>query len=322
VRWLLGLALLTACAVFVLRGIDPSLLGQAWRTAEPTSVALACLLLLLGYCLRGVRWHYLFPEEIRREGLHHSLGILFVGFLFNDVLPARAGELVRVALMKRHHQVPASGTLATLFAERVLDGFVLGVLGLAAFRGVLPGELPWLALLAAGFAGLFAVILGLGHFQQRVSCWLSAWAARSPGRIPAFMCSAGVPALRYLSTLATGKALLRALLLTLAVWGLEGVVYLLVAQAFGAQLPAETLGALLSATNFASLAPTPGGLGTIEVAGIAVLGLKGMAKEPALLIVGVQHLLHYLVALSVGGWFVLRLMPGGERAAGKARNVC
>ena len=54
---------------------------------------MAAPILVASYLLRGLRWHYLFPDDVRARGLSHATGILLIGFLLNDFLPARAGEL-------------------------------------------------------------------------------------------------------------------------------------------------------------------------------------------------------------------------------------
>lgn len=305
--WGTGLALAAACTLWVVRGLDTQRLLRAAGALRVGPLLSALVLLAAGYVLRGVRWHYLFPDVVRRRGLRHSVGILLVGFLVNDFLPARAGELMRVMLMKRENGVRAAGVLATLFAERVFDGFVLGLLGLSALSGVTPAARMPLLALTAMFACLFVLCLLLALYSQRVAQGLGRWRARTRGRASRAASEFASVALSHLATLAEPGMLLRAFALTALIWSLEGAVFMLVGRAFATSLSATTVAAVLSGTNFASLAPTPGGLGTIEVIGTALLELGGVAAEPAFLVVTGQHLLHYAVAIVAGGYFAVRL---------------
>jgi dolichyl-phosphate beta-glucosyltransferase len=303
----LTLALVAGALYFALRGLSFTELVRAFERAELLYLVYASALLAAAYATRGVRWYYLFPAEVRATGVQHATGILLVGFLLNNLLPARAGELVRVVLMARHNRVKASGTLATLVVERVFDGALLGVIALLAAQGIAGEQLRWLRQLALLFGGLFVLLLLLATFHRRVAAQVQRATERFPGHLSGAATRSIVAALDFLGSLASVGGLLRGLALTALVWSLEAAVYASVARAFGEPLGIMRVGAFLSAVNFASLAPIPGGVGVVELAGTGVLSASGVARETAFVMVSTQHALQYGFCLIAGGFFAGRL---------------
>lgn len=306
-RWLIGLALGALGVYGAWRGVDLGALRTVAGRAEARYIALAVPFLACSYALRALRWRYLFPDVGRATRLRHAFGILLIGFLANNVLPARGGELLRVVLMKRYNAVPPSGTLATLLAERIFDGVVLGLMGLLSLRASHGREASWLGLLLLAFGTLFVLLLAAARFEPWVQAAGMRVAERLRGRW-AELVSRGVHSgLRYVKVLTSGRTLLQVGALTCGVWLCEGVVFAFIARSFGLSLGVEHLGGLLSVVNFASLAPTPGGLGAIELAGTALLTATGVEQATAFLVVSGQHALQYVFCLVLGGWFATQL---------------
>ncbi len=113
--------------------------------------------------VRGRRWWYLFPPGSNPPGLTPAM---MIGYMVNNVVPARAGEVARVYVVARRWSAadasaarlhPFWTTLATLVVERVLDGLVV-VLILAVLVLVIPVpriiEVGAVAILAIDLAGV------------------------------------------------------------------------------------------------------------------------------------------------------------------------
>ena len=109
---------------------------QWWWVAGATTVG------PLGLWFRALRWRYLFPPRSEPPGL---VAANMIGYMANNVLPLRAGELVRVYVAARHLQGErrmATGESlwlagATIIVERVLDSLSL-VLIMAVLIFVIP----------------------------------------------------------------------------------------------------------------------------------------------------------------------------------------
>jgi glycosyltransferase 2 family protein len=215
--------------------------------------ALALYAVAMG--LRAERWHRILRHEELDRGRGESYGLTAVGYMGNNTLPARAGDLMRVML----HGGPRRAVLGTVVAERVLDVCALAAIFafVVADRGVSFGPLPYLV--GAGVLAL-AVLLALRRFAPRVREWVSPVAVASRGLVSAH-----------------GAGLLA---LSLALWLVEASVYFAVGEASGIQLGASGALYVMALTNLSSMVPAaPGYVGTFDAA--VLLALRSLAL-PAL----------------------------------------
>jgi glycosyltransferase 2 family protein len=255
--------------------------------------------------LRGERWHrilHLIGTESKRVD---SYGLVTVGYMGNNVLPARAGEMLRVVLLDRRTGSGKRVLLGTVVAERLLDAVALASIFVAVVYGALrnttlPSERP---LVAAGAALLLLAIclLVLQTLRRRGAV----------GRVRDWLRPlAGAP--RAL----VGREGLVLLAVSFAIWSMEASVYLAVARAAG--LDVSGMGALylVALTNlFAMLPAAPGYVGTFDAAvifGIKAIGGSGSAALSYLLVLRFMLFIPItLVGLVVlvtryGGWSRLR----------------
>jgi len=119
-RVAVSLALTVALLTFFLWNVDLTEVGHALETASPGWLLLATILALLSYWLRAVRWQLILMPLGRTR---HSTAVLatVVGYAAMALLPARLGDIVRPLLLARRDRKPASGALASILTERVLD---------------------------------------------------------------------------------------------------------------------------------------------------------------------------------------------------------
>jgi glycosyltransferase 2 family protein len=271
--------------VAVLRAIDPSRIAASLSTAEWRLLPIAIVLYFAAVWIRSVRWGLLLPQQaVRTSTLFRTL---VVGFTVNNVLPMRMGEVARVYLLGRWGAVPYGSTLASLVAERILDGLSLALLLLISLR-LLPNPPAYLvgigALAAAGFCvggGLVAV----AAWRSSAIVTATRWLVRPlPTRLREL-------AERLAGSFAGELAFVRGahrlgviLGLSVVAWCFElGLFYVLMV---GFPLPASVPLAFLvgSAANFATLVPSsPGYVGTFDGALIKVLtDSAGVAIDPGL----------------------------------------
>ena len=87
-------------------------------------LAISLALNLVSVWIRSWRWYYLFPPGSQPS---HLFSAVMIGYMANNILPLRAGEVVRVYIASRHG--PRFWTsVATLVVERVLDGLAVGLI--------------------------------------------------------------------------------------------------------------------------------------------------------------------------------------------------
>src|SRR5205807_10514896 len=99
------------------------------------SVVLDLLGTSCAYLLRGVRWRILLSAE-RDVGTITAFFGVVVGYLGNDVLPARAGEVIRSVLLGRKASLSTSYVLATAITERIMDTVTLVLISVVALMWI------------------------------------------------------------------------------------------------------------------------------------------------------------------------------------------
>src|SRR5262245_8813780 len=123
----------------------------------------------IGVWVRAWRWHYLL-KPIKEIPTKTMFPITTIGYMGNNIYPARAGEVLRAVILKRKEGVPVSASLATIIVERLFDGVVM-----LAFVCVNLSELAKLTN-ASGFVGNIqqVAIIGTGIFIGALVIFLLA----------------------------------------------------------------------------------------------------------------------------------------------------
>lgn len=122
-----GLLISVGMLAWLLYSYDLKELSASLQSAHYRYLWPIPLLIVTNFLLRSIRWRVLFVDEIGRP-LKSFYRSLMIGYLFNNLMPARAGDLVRVYHLSKSETLSKSKILATLFAERTGD--LLTLLGL------------------------------------------------------------------------------------------------------------------------------------------------------------------------------------------------
>ena len=265
-RLYIGLAVSAFFLALLLRRVDGGALVAELRAAEPRWLLLAAVPYAAGLWLRALRWRLVLRPALAISTTD-ALALMLLGFAANNLLPARAGEVVRAGLLQQRHGGPWSLGMGTIVVERVLDGLVLSAF-LALTVALAGGSdlLRALALLAgAGFVAA-ALLLALLAARQQASVSAALRLLRFvPGRlrprargwIGGFV--GGLTALRGGGAWAAVGAV------TVASWASEGTAYWLVGKGFGLTLAAPLYAGVVAAANLALAVPsTAAGIGPFE----------------------------------------------------------
>ncbi len=125
-RWQFWVGILIS-VVFLyvsLRGMELSKAWQALRTADYWWLIPGVAVYFVGVLVRTWRWHYLL-RPLKKIPTLTMFPIVCIGYMGNNIYPARAGEVLRAAVLKRREGVPISASLATIIIERIFDGVVM-----------------------------------------------------------------------------------------------------------------------------------------------------------------------------------------------------
>ena len=137
---IVGGALAIALLLWAFRGVHLDEVVRQIRNSDPWPLAFGVLLASLTFPMRLIRWRLLLRDEsgapLKPWPLWHATAI---GFMANNLLPFRAGELVRVFAATKLSGARLTATMSSIAVERVFDG--LAVIGLLAV-GLLASDLP------------------------------------------------------------------------------------------------------------------------------------------------------------------------------------
>jgi dolichyl-phosphate beta-glucosyltransferase len=302
IEFIISLAVAGLALYALFRHFDLRETMWAVRQVHVRLLVVGFALMVGAYVLRGARWRI----WERSLSYWNSLRFILIGFMGNNVLPARLGEILRAhcAAQRAGADRGRTALLASIAAERVLDGLVLGVFGLVAINVVPVDRRLRYALLLVSliFAGLTSVLVFTIRHHERIRSAASASHRRLPGRLTAFAQSKTTQLLDGLLPLGTLSRMLAAISTTAIIWGLEvGTCYFIGLAVWSRMSPRAAL-LFLVVVNFAALVPvTMGGIGAVETAGPLFLISTGVSRNIALAMVLLQHAVQYLFTTTTGG---------------------
>lgn len=307
-RLLAGILISVICFYFAIRGIDFASLWQVYREANYLLLIPAALLLVLINGVRAYRWRLLMYPDHHRP-LRRLFSLVNIGYLFNNVLPAKAGELVRGYLAGRMLPGGIGQAFSTLVVERLLDVFSAVVILVLLIPFVaLPSWATRAGLLLGGVSvGGVLALLVLARFGEQGIAWV--W--RFVGRVPVL----GHPKLRRaLSSLVDGfrvltvwKLLPGIAISSALIWGGYAAFNYMFVFVFGLpELPFAAACFVLVATAFSMVVPSsPGAVGVFEGAAMVALSLWGLEQSRAFGYVFGFHIFTNIVMIVLGALALL-----------------
>lgn len=315
VKFWIGLALSAGLMVFLFTRIDLSMLWESLKTVDPVFLVLSVAVVIFFFWIRAVRWRYL-TEPVKR-GI--PVGSLFsatmIGFMANNVLPARLGEFVRAYALGRREDLPKSPVFATIVVERLFDGMsvlLLMILALALMPPEVAGGVSGtLRKVGAGSLVLYAFIIA--------ALVLSVKRPKLPGRwagalIRPFSAGLAEKASGLAGSFVKGLDVVKAprllgmiLLYTAIHWGFLPIGTYLLFKAFGLGLGMyDALFIFVLTCIGVALPSTPGSVGTFHAAVMGGLMLLGIDKDAALGFAIVAHAANYIPVTLLGLYYLSR----------------
>jgi uncharacterized protein (TIRG00374 family) len=310
-RATIGLAISIIALLISLRGVD---LGQAFdiaTSAAPTWFAAMLGFTVLDIATRSLRWQRLVRPVAAVRYLHMA-AYLTVGYLANNVLPARLGELVRSHYLGEREGISRTTTLGTVVVERVIDLTIVvliaaGAILILAVRGVVVSAVA-IGLAVAGLMVLGLVAALVAHRipgADRVAAVLSRWPllTRLGARLRDGLAVAGRP-----------RTLGEAIGLSLVAWSFSTLVFAAAGQSIGVELAIGQAALMASGTALATAIPSgPGYFGTFELAGVQIAQSFGIDADSAFALTLLAHASVLVVTSLSGAVSLIWLTRGSGR---------
>jgi uncharacterized protein (TIRG00374 family) len=297
-RGAIGLVVSVVALAFIVRQVDLNRTAAILAGASLGWITLMLLFQGLDVVLRAIRWQRL-VEPIHHVRLLRMTGYLLIGYLANNVLPARLGELVRCHYLGDREGISRATTLGTVVVERVVDTVVVVTLAsLAIFVLHVRGLVASAVLIGLAVTGLLVAALVLGVAAHRLpgADRVIAYAQRWPrlheivGKLRGGLAVAGRP-----------RTLAEAVVLSFTAWGVTVIAFAAAGQSLGVQMTTAQAALLAAGVALASAIPAgPSNLGTFDLAAVEIAATFGMDRETALALALIAHA-SILVITTVGG---------------------
>lgn len=317
-RWQfwLGVAISLLFLWLALRGLR---LDQVWSVLAKANywwLAPGVAVYFLAVWARAWRWHYLL-RPLKPIPTSTMFPIVCIGYMGNNVYPARAGELLRAYVLRRHEAVPISASLATIIIERAFDGLVMlgfvflnlgelsGLTSSSGFVGSIRALALWGAVLFLGAVLVFLLMAAFPQPSTRIVGWFV------DRLVPArYRPAATAIVARFLGGLASLRSpvdVAMVFVTSVVIWLLETGKYWFVMHAFAFQVSFFALMLMNGIVNLATTLPSaPGYIGTFDAPGIALLSAYGV---PGAIAAGYTLVLHgalWLPITVVGAYYFTR----------------
>ncbi len=312
----LGIAISILFIWLSLRGLK---LDEFWGTVQQANyfwLIPGIGVYFIGVWVRAWRWHYLL-KPIKEIPTKTMFPITTIGYMGNNIYPARAGEVLRAVILKRKEGVPVSASLATIIVERIFDGVVMlafvfvNLSELAKLTGAsgFVGNIQQVAIYGTGvFLGALAVFLLAAMFPQRTAK-IGVWMVErlTPKRMHTKIIGIMSKFLDGLASLRSPFNVLMVFFTSVIIWLLETGKYWFVMHAFNFSVSFFALMLMNGIVNLATTIPSaPGYIGTFDAPGIAVLTAYGVDQAVAAGYTLTLHVALWLPITILGAYFLAR----------------
>jgi uncharacterized protein (TIRG00374 family) len=303
-RLLINLVTVVVTVLFsyiALSGINFSEVSRALRTSDYLWLIPALIAFGLGSVARGLRWRSLFAPG-RRPPRGPVLNATMIGYFYNSILPARAGEAARVLVLNQRSTTAAVEIVGTVVIERLYDLVTILLIFFAA-EPWLP-HVSWFAAAAVAAVVLailiVAAVVVLALYGDRFLRML-LWPLRRFSAFSGTRLDRTVDELRHgLTGLRHGVVALEAFFWTVAAWMFSALCAYFVSVAFHLHLSFACGVLVVVAVGLSMILPSPpGAIGVFEGAALIALKAYGVPHSEALpyaLVLHAVNLVPYILA--------------------------
>jgi len=314
-RLWIGIGISAVLLVMLFRQIDGRQVLAAFRSMDYRYLVPSVLLTFVSYYCRAIRWRYLLlPQKAT------SLGNLFpatiVGYMANNLLPARLGEFVRAYVLAEKEQLDSSSVFATLVLDRLFDGFtVLLILVLTFFTVRLPEGMEQVqeGLKLGGYItlALYVGVIAFLVLLKRRTDWTLDMLGRLLRPFPARVAEKIIPLLgSFIAGIrmsARPTELAALFVSSLVIWSTAIWPVDLVLRSFGISLPVTASMLIMVFLVFAVMVPaSPGYVGTYHAACVYGLLAFNVQREMALSVALVMHGINFFPVILAGFYYLWR----------------
>lgn len=297
----IGIVISLIAVVGILYFVD---LNEVWQNLRKLSweiIAVAIFVYVLGMVVRALRWFLIIA--IRKKVSFYTVfkGLVY-GYMLNQLLPAKIGEVARAEYLKRKSSSGRSFMLGTIAAERIFDMvIILLFLGIAiVFSETIMSKIKtqWvsIAIVVSGLILLVFLLYNV-HMLKKLTKYLPA---KINGFVDRVLDNLGESFYVFKSF----GSIFKILLLTLIIWLLTCLVFFLIIRNLDIQVPIYAYFFIVSAGTFGMIIPsTSANVGVYHAVAMGALMLFMIPKDKALSFAIIAHAIDFFPSVILGGVF-------------------
>lgn len=278
------------------RGTSTEELGAVLREADLCLVALGVLVVLFNVAILATRWWLMLLRDWKTAEYGTLLGGVYLGQMFNILLPARLGELARIFFVSERMEVTKSGLLGSLVLEKVLEVIAFGLaIAFLITALALPAWVnePGMTLLVLALTAIIAMT-ALLLWGRKFLVWITPLLGKLPGSWGERIVGILERALTGFDSMRSWKRQLPIWTLTFCSLFLSALTNYLILGAVGIQAPFTAALFVLIVLQVGNAPPSaPGKLGVFHYLAVLALSAFSVQKDLAL----AYSVLLYVVAL-------------------------
>ncbi len=311
-KFLISLLVSLGLVYYSFKDLEWNSFWLSLRSINYWILSAGALVLVFSNVIRAARWRILLLPQKPVKRIH-LFEATMMGYMGNNVLPFKLGEVLRAVVVSKRHGIKISGVGASIVVERGLDMF--SFLILAGLYGIIVPSFESAKILSALALITMVSVLGFGFWinrhHERFFKKAQKWSQNMEENGHPKRAGHLISLFKGLETIWRMPQPLHVILQTLLLWGLYLLVTILGLAAFNFGLSIAELWEvsfiLLIFTTFSLALPAaPGYVGTYHGAVLAALMLFNIDDNSARAFAIVLHLMNYLIYTPSGAWYLMK----------------
>lgn len=311
----IGVVISVVCLYIAFQGLH---FGDFWQVVQSVNywwIIPAVAVYTLAVVIRTWRWQSML-RHMADVPFRRLWPVVVIGYMGNNVYPARAGEVLRSYVLRRREGISMSASLATVVLERLFDGLImlLFVFVTLPFAPLPPlyNKIVTIFSIVFGLALVFFLVLA-----SRPAMLMNVWNWAAQRILPARIAGKGEDiVIKFVSGLQSLKSPREMVIIfasSALIWLTETGKYWVIMQGFPFHVDFTVLMLMTAVVNLATTVPsTPGYAGTFDVPGILILQSYGVPQAIATGYTLVLHVALWLPITLLGAWYMVREHMGWD----------
>ncbi len=305
-KFWIGIGISVIFLYFALKNIEVEKVLKAFREINYIYLFPVVFFGILTYVVRAWRWRYFF-RHIKPIPFSSLFSATMIGFMANNILPARIGEIVRAYCIGKKENISKSMSFATIVLERIFDGFSLLFLFIITLIFCpFPEEVKKIGyLFAAVYLAAAGILISIRVWRQQTIKIVNLLCSRLPESARTAITEHTHSFISGLDVLKNGWDVFLISLYSIILWTISAISFYFMLQ--GCHLQLSFLAALFVLIVVAigiAIPAAPGSVGTFQYFAMLGLAVFGKDKNTGLTFSIVVHIIHMVIPIFIG-WICL-----------------